>query len=218
VADNVPITAGSGTPIAADDIGTVWYQRIKLIYGPDGTNSGDVSLSNPLPVKTIKVSAPADTTFTRPADTTAYSIGDLIANSTTAGSVTPMSFTGATLTGSGGTGRIVQLLLTKSGTAAARVRAHFVKTSHAVTNGDNGALVLTSLDIDNYIGYMDVSFTGTDDGVGSGGNLVAQSYDAPLDYSLASGDTIYIFLQSLTAWTPANAGTFGARPTFEVFS
>jgi hypothetical protein len=35
--DNVPITAGSGTNIAADDISSVWYQRMKLSLGPDGT-------------------------------------------------------------------------------------------------------------------------------------------------------------------------------------
>src|SRR5688572_29350805 len=35
----------------------------------------------------------ASATFNRPADTTAYSIGDLVANNTAAGSVTPLSFT-----------------------------------------------------------------------------------------------------------------------------
>lgn len=37
MADNVAITAGSGTAIAADDIGSVWYQRVKLGLGADGT-------------------------------------------------------------------------------------------------------------------------------------------------------------------------------------
>ena len=32
-------------------------------------------------------------TFTRPTDTTAYTSGDLVGNSTTAGSVVPLSFT-----------------------------------------------------------------------------------------------------------------------------
>ena len=49
MADNVSITAGSGTTIGADDIGSVQYQRIKLIHGPDGTNDGDVAKANPLP-------------------------------------------------------------------------------------------------------------------------------------------------------------------------
>jgi hypothetical protein len=37
MADNVAITAGSGTTIAADDIGGVLHQRVKLALGADGT-------------------------------------------------------------------------------------------------------------------------------------------------------------------------------------
>lgn len=33
MADNVPITAGSGTTIATDDVGAVHYQRVKLVDG-----------------------------------------------------------------------------------------------------------------------------------------------------------------------------------------
>ena len=36
MADNVPITAGSGTSIATDDIATVHYQRVKPQLGADG--------------------------------------------------------------------------------------------------------------------------------------------------------------------------------------
>lgn len=50
MADNVEITAGSGITIGADEINSVKYQRIKLIHGADGTNDGDVSTANPLPV------------------------------------------------------------------------------------------------------------------------------------------------------------------------
>ncbi len=51
MADNVAITAGTGTSIAADDIGGVLHQRVKLIIGADGVNDGDVSATNPIPVK-----------------------------------------------------------------------------------------------------------------------------------------------------------------------
>ena len=37
MADNVPITAGSGTSIATDDVTSVHYQRVKLVGGADGT-------------------------------------------------------------------------------------------------------------------------------------------------------------------------------------
>jgi hypothetical protein len=50
--DNTTLNTGSGGDvIGSDDITGVKYQRIKLIYGPDGTNSGDVATANPLPVK-----------------------------------------------------------------------------------------------------------------------------------------------------------------------
>lgn len=50
MADNLTITQGSGTTIGADEISGVKYQRVKIIHGADGSNDGDVSSSNPLPV------------------------------------------------------------------------------------------------------------------------------------------------------------------------
>lgn len=50
MADNVAITAGSGTSIAADDIGSVFYQRVKVAHGADGSAT-DVSSASPLPVR-----------------------------------------------------------------------------------------------------------------------------------------------------------------------
>lgn len=51
MADNTVLNSGSGgDTIATDDIGGVKFQRIKLVHGADGVNSGDVSTANPLPV------------------------------------------------------------------------------------------------------------------------------------------------------------------------
>mgnify|MGYP001021939693 CR=1 FL=1 len=51
MADNFTTNAGSGgDTFAADDISGVKYPRTKLIVGADGTNDGDVSSANPLPV------------------------------------------------------------------------------------------------------------------------------------------------------------------------
>ena len=235
MADNVAITAGSGTNVAADDIASVFYQRVKLSLGADGTAVDAIAgagiagtgvmrvtlATDDAAIATLKrnLIAPANGTFTRPANTTAYSIGDLIANNVTAGSVTPFSFTGATKTGSGGSGRITQARLYKSGSVSCSIRAHFLKTSHAVTNGDNGALVFTSLDIDNYIGMLDFDFFGSAlTAIGSGGGELASSVGPPLDYVLSSTDTIYVFLQAIDAFTPANAGTFDLRIAMEVYT
>jgi hypothetical protein len=47
--DNVGYTPGSGATVAADDVGGVLIQRMKLVLGTDGANDGDVSASNPIP-------------------------------------------------------------------------------------------------------------------------------------------------------------------------
>jgi hypothetical protein len=49
MADNVAITPGSGAIAAADDIGGVLYQRVKVSHGADGSAT-DTSVSDPLPI------------------------------------------------------------------------------------------------------------------------------------------------------------------------
>jgi hypothetical protein len=49
MADNVAITAGSGTTIAADDVGGALYQRVKMVWGADGAVN-DTSAAAPLPI------------------------------------------------------------------------------------------------------------------------------------------------------------------------
>lgn len=53
MADNITLNAGSGgAVVAADDISSVWHQRVKVEFGADGTAT-DVSAANPLPVTDI---------------------------------------------------------------------------------------------------------------------------------------------------------------------
>jgi len=49
MADNVGYTPGTGATVAADEIGGVLHQRVKLGIGDDGV-AVDVSESNPMPV------------------------------------------------------------------------------------------------------------------------------------------------------------------------
>ena len=61
MADNTTLNTGTGGDvIASDDIGGVKYQRVKLIHGADGVNSGDVSNVNPFPT-TVTSALPAGT-------------------------------------------------------------------------------------------------------------------------------------------------------------
>lgn len=49
MADNIGYTPGTGATIAADEIGGVLYQRMKIGIGADGTAT-DLSTANPMPI------------------------------------------------------------------------------------------------------------------------------------------------------------------------
>jgi hypothetical protein len=56
--DNVILDVMSGgDSVGADDITGVKYQRVKLIHGINGTNDGDVSTVNGLPVQVLSIAA-----------------------------------------------------------------------------------------------------------------------------------------------------------------
>lgn len=65
MADNVAITAGTGTAIAADDVSSVFYQKVKLDVGGDGATLPVSATANAIPVKAlddvITISATVDT-------------------------------------------------------------------------------------------------------------------------------------------------------------
>lgn len=144
-------------------------------------------------------------TVTRPSDTTAYASGDLVANSTTAGSVTPISFAGVARV-SGGSGMIRRMRLRTSSTSvtSASFRLHLYSASPTVTNGDNGAWL--SDQASNYIGALDVTVDRAfSDGAAGNGVPVSGS---DINFDLSSGTTIYGLLEARAAYTPTSAGTF----------
>lgn len=143
-------------------------------------------------------------TFTRPADTTAYAAGDLVANSTTAGSVAPMSFTiGRLSSGSGSTGMIRRARLRKTGTATsgAAFRLHFYRASPTPSNGDNGVWLTNQAA--NYVGALDITcdkaFTD-----GASGNGVPNT-GSEINFT---SQTYYGLLEARAAYTPGNAEQF----------
>ena len=58
MADNVGYTPGTGATVAADEIGGILHQRVKLGIGDDGV-AVDVSETNPMPVELVGVSESA---------------------------------------------------------------------------------------------------------------------------------------------------------------
>ncbi len=142
-------------------------------------------------------------TLTRPADTTAYASGDLVANSTTAGSVVPMSITIGSYTGGF---RIRRVKLHKSGTSTtnAQFRVHLFNAAPAtVTNGDNGAFSVSG--VADYIGSFDVT-------MGQAFTDGAAGFAAPATGSDAAAvlttNVVRAHLEARAAYTPASGEVF----------
>lgn len=85
MADNVSITEGSGTTIAADEISGAKYQRIKLVHGADGTNDGDVSSVNGLPTQVVAALPAGTNAIGKLAANSGVDIGDVDVTSIAAG-------------------------------------------------------------------------------------------------------------------------------------
>lgn len=188
--DNVAITAGAGTTIATDDVGGTHYQINKLAFGALDTATL-VSVTNPIPAGflTVKVSS----NFNRPADTTAYAANDAVNNNTAAGSVTKLSWSVAA---AAGVIRRIRIRKSDQTVATPIIRLWLWDTTFTVATGDNAAF---SEPLADTLGFVDVAMTnaGTDDAVGYA------NCDIPF-----TGATVYGLLQTLSAFTPANAETF----------
>lgn len=145
------------------------------------------------------------TSFTRPADTTAYASGDLVANSTTAGSVAPMSWGVTSESGGPGMVRRCRIIKSGTGTTSAAFRLHLYNASPTVANGDNGAW--SSNKAANYLGYMDVSAMTafTDGAMGAGAPAVGYEMNFDLDVTTY---VLYGLLEARGAYTPASAEVF----------
>lgn len=147
--------------------------------------------------------------FTRPADTTAYADTDLIANSTTAGSVVPLRFGVSKL--SRGNGRIIGARIFKDHQTFTNfnVKLHLFVLSPTVTNGDNGTLAVATAE--TYLGEiaMDAStgaFVTTTDGVKAFRLTVPISFD--LELTGDAGRVLYGLLEAKAAYTPQSAEVF----------
>lgn len=147
---------------------------------------------------------PAATQFTRPNDTTAYASGDLVANSTTAGSVAALQFTVARV--AAGSGVIRRAKIKKSGTGVtnASFRLHLYTAAPTPSNGDNGAWLTSGAA--NWLGALDVTVDKvfSDGAAGTGTPLTGSD----IAFALASGQVVYGLLEARGAYTPTAQETF----------
>lgn len=137
--------------------------------------------------------------FTRPADITAYADGDLVANSTTAGSVAPLAFNVPP------DAEISRVRISKSGTGVANstFRVHLYTASPTVANGDNGAF--SSNQAASLLGDFEVVVDRacSDGAVGVGGPRRGSSLRLR-----KPDERVYALVEAKGAYTPANAEVF----------
>lgn len=146
--------------------------------------------------------------FTRPADTTQYAAGDLVANNATAGSVAPLKFS---LNGVGRSGILRRVRIYKSTTTAtaASFALNLFTSEPTVANGDNGVLSV-SANVDSWIGRVAVDMSSTAE-AGASTGLIQASANVEIGISLPNtGGTIYGLLEAVGTYTPASAESFTA--------
>ena len=140
--------------------------------------------------------------FTRPNDTTSYTNGDLVANSTTAGSVVPLKFQ----VGSEG-GQLVSIRMVKTDetdVASATFSLRLFAGLPTVANGDNGAI---SHDVASIIGiYPLTTMVAATDDAYSVLNIGDTNFSGGL--YLPGVSTIYGLIEAKAAYSPAALEVF----------
>ena len=165
-----------------------------------------LALAGPaLAIQDLVISTPS-ATFTRPTDTNAYTIGDLVANNTSAASVTPLSWAIVALQRDGAYIRSVQLKKSTTGVTAPNFRLHLFTTSPTVTNGDNGAYASTSV---GWFCDLDVNMYTTDP-FSDGNAGIGVPNNGSECAVLPTVQTIYGLLEARGAYAPGNAEVFTA--------
>jgi hypothetical protein len=146
-------------------------------------------------------------TLTKVSGTTAYDVGDLIANSATAGSVTPFEWS---MSGLGRSGMIRRVRIYKSTTTttAASFTLHLFATAPTVANGDNGAFAVSAGIGAGYLGSVALDMSSGAE-AGSSTGLADVSATIAIGVSFpTSGASIYGLLEAVGAYAPGSNEVF----------
>lgn len=198
---DVKVTPGAGANVATysitEDAETKQLQRI--VASDSSGNEGG---------KIVGIGAVVSANFTRPANTTGYASGGLVANSTTAASVVALSWsTAARIAGNPAFITRARLKTSSTSVTNASFRLHLYAADPAastgITNGDNGAWLTKHA---SYLGSIDiiVDKAFSDAAAGQG----APSVGSFIEFIPASGTTIYGLLEARAAYTPTSSEVF----------
>lgn len=154
-----------------------------------------------------------DMNFTRPNNTTAYAVGDLIANDGT-----PVAMSFRPMFKARSVYKVTGVTLVKStvATTNANFKVHFFGAIPTFANNDNGVLALSS-SVQNYMGGFSVDMTSG--AIASGSELA--DFGSPSDSSLMvqadDNQLIYVCLEARAAYTPAALEVFRLKVFLEDF-
>lgn len=160
--------------------------------------------------KVVGIATNPSANFTRPNDTNAYTTGDLMANSTTAGSVVAMQFTVARVAAGSAVIRRARVRKTTTTISNASFRLHLYgadpAASSGISNGDNVAWLTKHA---TYLGSIDVTMDRqfSDFAQGTG----VPNVGGEITVALASGTTVWGLQEAR-----ANYGGLGSA--LEVFT
>lgn len=156
--------------------------------------------------------------FTRPADVLPYSAGDQVANSVTAGSVTPMKWS----IGAGGRGCVIRtsfLWKSSSTVTLADFKLQLFNKPLAAQFGDNVAVTATNADFQGYVGQIILS-TASGWANGTFGAVTQGYFNGAIGYQYLAipaclDGNLYGILTTTAAYTPASAEQFQIRLVVE---
>lgn len=161
-------------------------------------------------------------TFTRPADTTAYTANDLVGTSTSVVAANSTIIADAVYDGADGF-RFDRVRLYKSGISLtnASFRVHIFNALPVWSVGDNGAggaiTALAVTDMAGHVGYVDITMDRASATAGAYGMANPSSGAITAKPSAVTSTALYVAVQATAAYTPASGETFtvaleGIRP------
>jgi hypothetical protein len=187
-----------------------------LAFGDLGADAQPVTKATPLPGWSPGGLLTIAASFVRPADTTPYAAGDLVANHATAGSVAPVELVGASRA-AGEAIRIERVRLRKSGPSLTNgsFRVHLFRKPPTVSVGDNGVFdpgsgVLALADIDGYVGTVDVPLThaAAIGARGVGAPAIGSGVTCETAGAVGHETSLWALIEARAAYAPVSGETF----------
>lgn len=148
-------------------------------------------------------------TFTRPANTTAYTLGDAVSDDATTPTATTFLLSGlSTKVDTGGIIKSATLYKSDSDLTNASFQINFFDTQPAAAGwDDNAAVAITDDEWKRCYGFAQL-VTGTDSSAVQTGDVYCKT-NLDLPYAYVTGSSpIYVVITALAAYTPASAEVF----------